>query len=579
MTSKTPPVPRSTVPNQEIRVISVATPPAYYAAASDTGTWQTIPPDLVAAALEIQREWELNPPVQRSMKTIWDEWYTLQRSWPDSVVKTTLQHRVTRSKTAERLAGGSRFFFSREGQRAIDGAIPIVQNGRGMTLNDAYAHEKAFLNPTMETLATLKWSTELSLTQHVHYHNLYRVLKFIGSGSYGQVFANGIRTPEMDRGVLAILDQAGTLLTQEWRERLVAYLGSRFKITAMKESLVDASDLPREYAITQEAASILFPLGIKAVAAPYALKNWRDSDVYPAGLPTYSAFANPRDPNQRDTIALVRAATVESGDVATGHYKYQMHSQYIRGSPIELCTLTKEELNATYAYLHSVLAILWKKATLIHNDIHGGNVYLEGWGMGNRYVLPICDVDGNHLFSIELPFRPVLLDWGMACSAANNTYGVESSPRRSQLNDILGLYTGLHLRGLEIETIGYSHCKTYMGPFISEFAYQPLPGSPIDHLRSPPYGLVLPQVDHASFLQAYLDSGVLVPLMTSNVEQLSPNLYFSPSDPIAYAAIRADAERIRAAYYDDTFINASPMGDPRRFIRAYLKETIEFYSH
>lgn len=577
MASKTPPVPPQVTQPKTVTVVSVSSPPPIFPAASDEYTIRTLQPDLVAAATAVQNDWTMLPPVAVSMESVWEDWYTLQRSFPGTAGTSTLSERVRKSESAQRLAGFTKSFFSKEGEKEIAAAIPIYQNGRGMTLEDAYDQGLIFLNPTMETLSTMKWSCQLGLSNQIHYHNLYRVLKYIGSGSYGQVFANGMRTPSMDKGILAILSQAGVAFTKEWRDMLVDYLGSRFKLIAMKESLVEASDLPREYAITQEVASILYPLGIKAIAAPYALKNWRDSNEYPVGMPNYSAFANPRSPSQQESIAIVRNATVLSGDVATGHYKYQMHSQYIRGARIDETSITLEQLNGTYAYLHSVMAILWNRGTIIHNDIHGGNVYLEGWGMGNTYILPICDVYGNHLFNIELPFRPILLDWGMACSATNNTYGVESSPRRSQLNDILGLYTGLHLRGLELGSVGFDFCTQHLAPYITEFAAMSTTSS-IPHLHSPPYGLVVPHVDHSSLLQAYFDSGLLVPLMTDKVEQLSPTVHFSPSDPVAYAEIREEAERIRKAYYDDTFINSAPLTDPRRYIRAYLKETIAFYS-
>lgn len=417
------------------------------------------------------------------------------------------------------------------------------------------------------SLAWIKWSVLLMLNGGRH-RPLYRVLDHIGSGTNAQVFSLGLRTVEEDKKILALLHTAGGHLSTRHREQLRVMRSHEAALVAMKEAIGPSSSpscsaLVREYAIMNEVNSILLPLGIRACPVAYAVKDWSE-ESYEGPCYTGLYVGDTKD-------HYIRAATIEASCVDTGHCKTSLFMQYIEGQTLRESSVSTEELNVVLCYVHSVANILWSKGGIVHNDIHGGNIILEGYGMDRNYVLPICNGEGEVLHWVTLPFRPVLIDWGMGCSAKINGYSVTCSPLRSPLCDILALYSRL-LVG-EYKTPGFIHCKKVASPYVRELVRDV--AVPI---LTPPYGLTLPDLDHSELLQAYLEYGAHEAFLTTTEDQASPSLHWAPAlDEVEEReSLVREARVLLASYYDTTTLREGD--DPRGNIRRYLLQTAEFYS-
>jgi hypothetical protein len=150
-----------------------------------------------------------------------------------------------------------------------------VHNGFPLVLPD-------YLNGVMSSLSLEGLDAmQKSIISGQHYllglGQLYHITRLLGSGVYGSVFGMATRTPEVDSAILDILLETPVLL--ERITQLQDYLGSLPSTLAVKLSLSgEWKSVLREYLISRQVASVLYPLGIRAVPVVYTLFRvpWSD---------------------------------------------------------------------------------------------------------------------------------------------------------------------------------------------------------------------------------------------------------------------------------------------------------------
>lgn len=507
-------------------------------------------------ARDLQNRWDERPPYPMYLGRMWDRWNEEDRlvdGRKGSHILSILMENDEAVITLNDKISAHYLACSEEEINSVTSEGPLTLKGS--------------LGPYISetSLTWIKYSVLLSLKDKRH-RGFYRVLDHIGSGMNAQVFSLGLRTPSRDRETLALLQKAGDSLGTKHRDELRVMRASQTPIVAVKEAIGSPSSpacgcLIREYAIMREVSALLLPLGIRACPVPYAVKSW---ETYEGPTYTTTHVGDNKD-------HYIRAAMIESGSPSLGGPKVSLFMQYIEGRTLRDSSLSTEELNVVLLYLHGVLNILWTKKKIVHGDIHGGNIMLEGYGLDRNYTLPICNGEGDVLYNVTLPFRPILLDWGMASSETVNGYAIAASPLKSPLCDIIAMYSRLTVG--EYKTVGFIHCKKLCNNYIKEFWKEICPP-----ILSPPYGLTIPDLDHSELSQSYIEMDVHEVFITNEIQEVSEDVHLSVplEEEEEYRSLVREAESLLSSYYSGS--TARQEDDPRSNTRFYLREVIAFYS-
>jgi hypothetical protein len=464
-----------------------------------------------------------------SLKSLWKTWF-------DENLDFRVAEAVANDVKNVQLA------YLKEARNELNEAIPVEMLGsRLVPTNNPHRAEETLLDPSILSLTVMKWTTQVSLSHNRAYHHMLRLLDYISKGVYGSVYKGGLRYPGLDRGILAILSQSDGNLTSAFLELLLKYVKNQPGLVAVKETETIDNTLIQEYKVLQEVSSYLLNMGIYAVPTPYAYTN------------RYSKF---HDPTLNDRII--------SSDFDYAYSSQQLFMQYISGPTLNSVSLTSALANAVFGYIHSVLGLLETSLGYNHNDLWGSNVILWGYGKGVEYVLPVYDNNASLLFNIRLPFRPILIDMGLATTNNYVSYTALSSPNGSNLQDMISLYTRTPSASI---THGYDKLVDILRTVFSEFK----PGAHIEGMFVPPYGLIIPNISHSGFLQYYIDTGSFIPFITSDAVSEGETLQLSVADKTEYEELKEEAKDLLDNHFHDTT-------ELHAAVRHYLRETIDYYS-
>jgi hypothetical protein len=388
---------------------------------------------------------------------------------------------------------------------------------------------------SIAALNTMMGSILCSSGSHVHYHNLYRLLKLISKGTYGSVFSAGMREPTSDRRILTMLLKA--TIDDDYRA-IWSYMSTLPKLVAVKvEETSGHYTEAIEFAIGREVGASLFPLGIHSCPAYYTLASLEANNVVP-----------PPSDYQYESYSLFIGRPVSRG---TGTATYQ---EYIDGNTLGDTKLNTNLLTAIIAYIHGILSYLYNRIGLVHSDLHWNNIILRK-GKAS-YNLPILMPDGSAKFYISLPYEPVIIDFGLARTNNFATYSVVNSPRSTEMNDIIALYADKKPKTLP----GYS--------YIEEKIRQEMPLSTIKYL--PGDFIFENPITHEEMLNFYIDNGYLDEYITMSSPEPRNGLSLYSRDRTEDWQIYELAESLKEHA-------SSQRGDIARVVKLYAEETMAFY--
>lgn len=131
--------------------------------------------------------------------------------------------------------------------------------------------------------------------------------------------------------------------------------------------------------------------------------------------------------------------------------------------------------------LHSLLDYLNKSIGFVHGDLHWKNIMLRGYGSDKTYQVPILSTDGSYSL-IDLPFVPVLIDFGLSRSTRYN-FSYSSGCFSTPLVDVWRLYGTFSVYGCTLFRDVYTILESLFGRGWAGRQSGYLPPIPVDCLR------------------------------------------------------------------------------------------------
>jgi serine/threonine protein kinase len=123
---------------------------------------------------------------------------------------------------------------------------------------------------------------------------------------------------------------------------------------------------------------------------------------------------------------------------------YKSYVEYIPGvslmEAIQGGQFKESDLHGCLAVYHTTLDWLWHAIGFVHADLTPYNMMLRHYGEGRTFEVPILDREGNITGVAELPFYPVLIDFGFSVTKNHSRWQASTSPHMSPLCDILRMY-------------------------------------------------------------------------------------------------------------------------------------------
>lgn len=491
--------------------------------------------------------------------TLWDTWFgvAVDADYPENV-----EHQgVPRMQRLEGDMATSIHIAAGIEQINIS---PMKYNGGYLRLDPKQAFE-ALKNPSIESLNKMATTSVLNVKRNQHYHNMYRLLRTIGKGRYGSVFGVGMRTPELDEHILRQLIAFNGTPSYMDLDDLYIYLAEQPRIMAVKvqrdeEAYIDAA---MEFYIGRQIAEVTLEKGIRAVPAMYSTGTHEEEPglvVMPLTLPE----GLEREDLEQE-IDVLNDGLVILGRNASYERDSYLYQQFIIGDTLWNSRLSLKLLQGALAYLHGLLSYLYHSLGFVHGDLHWNNVFLER--SLPYYVLPILNPDGTVKMKIRLPFRPLMVDLGMARTKEACRFTLQNGPYTVESNDIYNLYTNAQQEAEPTLGFKYLAAKTRITQFHGEKREEGVA----------PYHFIYPSVTHEEILAYYIENDALSDFVAvDEVEEPYREVLYTTRDDSKNATISALTQEA-LVLYDRDMIAASPPYDPRRFIYNYLKETEEYY--
>lgn len=519
--------------------------------------------------------WMSEPIIKRNMHDLWTEW---KRVLSAGILG------VTESSPVERQAAEDNNYLYESCKLEDSLSISVYYpDGSVATLPPQHIVAGTLTSPSIEALGVMRWISIMNLRANTAYHNLLRVFRRLGKGSYGEVNGISMRRPEYDESIISLLDKMVVIPEQDLSDRdrnvylpeAIEYVKNISSIATMKLSrdIVSVQHklaLAREYCLMREVSSILLPMGIQACVVGYNVHHCR-------GV------------SHKNYGAIERIGK----NVCGSRVSTNLFMQYLRGVDLHSAQVSTKELNVIFAYLHGILSFLHNALGFNHNDLSPSNIFLWHYGYEQLFHLPLLYPDGSVERYLELPYRPVLIDLGMACTDKISQWSHLATPFNAQLGDIYNMYTrvlDLDVANVYEATVGFK----YMAPLLDEYLTgwrrsvvitehildnMELRGRGLRSQSStldfmPNFGIDLPGLTHAEMVQAYIHSGTL-----QDYTILSPSRFFF--DMNLQEEDKTDFERVRLQAIDvlRKYREKKSRNDTVAYIINYLREAITYYSH
>lgn len=445
---------------------------------------------------------------------------------------------------------------------------PMRYNGGYLRIDPAAAAE-ALKNPSVESLNKMATTAVLNMKRNHHYHNMYRLLLAVGKGVAGSVFGVTMRTPELDEYILrALISFNGTPSFFDL-EDLFLYLADQPRVMAVKVQRDETSyaGAAVEFFIGRQLSAATLSKGITAVPAMYTTGTDEEDPGF-VEMPLFLPEGVDSD-ELDEAVDALNDGLVLLGRVASYDRDSVVYQQYINGRTLASEVLPLNLKQGALAYIHGLMSYLYTELGFVHGDLHWNNIFLER-GLP-YYILPLFNPDGSVRMKIKLPFRPVLIDLGMARTNQACRFTIQNGPYTVEGNDIYNLYTTARVGNdySTKDTLGYKYLvkHTHLSQLHGELRTSYVP----------PYSFIDPPVTHAALLDYYIaNDGVSEFVVFDEVQEAPREVVYTLRDDSKNKTI-TDLTEEALVLYDKDRIEASPEHDPRRFIYNYIKETAEYY--
>ena len=428
-------------------------------------------------------------------------------------------------------------------------------------------HEVGYVmkHPSFASLNAISTVVALTKTHNHAYRDLIRMIKPLGSGTYGRVVASTLRDPLTDLRILNILRQMSIidgsrffstgqdnpLLTE-----LLEYVEALPNVLAIKESSVE-ENLIREYAVGREVWSALAKYGMTFVPAMYSTINC-------GGRFASTAPSNPKD--MKSARVIIEDATLRG--VCAGYNVRTLLMQYASGQTLFNTSIASDDMDVALLYIHATLAYLYKQIGFVHGDLSVNNVMLEGLNEGRSYSLPILSEDGKLMFRVTLPFNPILIDLGASSTTKISGADVLTSPLSDQFTDVFTLYSQLNrYKRSSGNSVAIEYVSDILSPVVvgwnsrENYDYLPRVGVSINGLT---HKEIATYIAGSMYIKRYM---LDIPA-TPRRDILAHS--YSSSD---YRLVAETAKSVQELYREKRMES-----DPDDLVKNYLQETVEFYS-
>lgn len=103
--------------------------------------------------------------------------------------------------------------------------------------------------------------------------------------------------------------------------------------------------------------------------------------------------------------------------------------------------MTDKDILLVMRVVHGFLSYLHKHLGFVHGDITSNNVHIRGWKGSHTYQVPL--IENEVVTMVEMPFVPVLLDFGLSVTRAHSRLSQYYGPQTGTLFDVLLLYASI----------------------------------------------------------------------------------------------------------------------------------------